>query len=81
MRRSSAGGKGATSPEVAQNRLLGLAPTDGRGFDVVFDTIGGDKLERPFEAARNCGVIASILASGATTSAARTARACPRMPR
>lgn len=35
--------------------------TDGKGFDVVFDTIGGDNLERSFEAARNHGVVASIL--------------------
>jgi NADPH2:quinone reductase len=34
--------------------------TDGRGFDVVFDTVGGDNIERCFEAARLNGQMATI---------------------
>ena len=34
--------------------------TDGRGFDVVFDTVGGDNIERCFEAACLNGAMATI---------------------
>lgn len=34
--------------------------TGGRGFDVVFDTIGGDNLDRSFAAARLNGTVVSI---------------------
>jgi len=33
--------------------------TDGKGFDVVFDTVGGENLERSFEAARPNGTVVS----------------------
>ncbi len=36
--------------------------TDGRGFDVVFDTAGGDNLERCIEATRPNGTIVSVAA-------------------
>jgi NADPH2:quinone reductase len=36
--------------------------TDGRGFDVVFDTVGGDNIERCFEATRLNGRMATIAA-------------------
>lgn len=34
--------------------------TEGKGYDVVFDTIGGENLDRSFEAARVGGQVASI---------------------
>ncbi|MFS0600162.1 zinc-dependent alcohol dehydrogenase family protein [Peribacillus frigoritolerans] len=34
--------------------------TDGKGFDVVFDTVGGENLDRSFEAAAVHGTIAAI---------------------
>jgi NADPH2:quinone reductase len=34
--------------------------TDGRGFDVVFDTVGGENVERCFEATRLNGAMATI---------------------
>lgn len=37
--------------------------TDGNGFDVVFDTVGGDNLQRSFEAATVNGTVVTILAS------------------
>lgn len=36
--------------------------TDGQGFDVVFDTVGGDNIERCVEAAALNGAVASIAA-------------------
>ncbi|PEN14659.1 quinone oxidoreductase [Longibacter salinarum] len=36
--------------------------TDGTGFDVVFDTVGGDNIERCFEATRLNGRMATIAA-------------------
>ena len=38
--------------------------TNGRGFDVVFDTIGGENIERSFEAAAHYGEVISIESSG-----------------
>ncbi len=38
--------------------------TDGRGFDVVLDTVGGDNLERSLDAARVNGTAVTILATG-----------------
>ena len=37
--------------------------TDGRGFDVVFDTVGGTNLDRAFEATAVNGTVVTILAS------------------
>lgn len=34
--------------------------TDGKGFDVVFDTVGGENLDRSFEAASVSGTVVSI---------------------
>ncbi|MDZ7958781.1 MAG: zinc-dependent alcohol dehydrogenase family protein [Aulosira sp. DedQUE10] len=36
--------------------------TDGKGFDVVFDTVGFDNLDRSFEAAAVNGVVATTMA-------------------
>ena len=36
--------------------------TDGRGYDVVFDTVGGDNLDASFQAARYGGTIVNIAA-------------------
>ncbi len=36
--------------------------TDGQGFDIVFDTVGGENLDRSFAATRNKGQIVSIQA-------------------
>jgi NADPH2:quinone reductase len=36
--------------------------TGGRGFDVVFDTVGGANIDRSFEAARLNGTVVTILA-------------------
>lgn len=36
--------------------------TDGKGFDVVFDTVGGDNLNRSFEAAATYGTVVAIAA-------------------
>lgn len=36
--------------------------TDGKGFDVVFDTVGGENLDRSFEAAALHGTVAAIAA-------------------
>ena len=36
--------------------------TDGKGFDVVFDTVGGENLDRSFEAAAVHGTVAAIAA-------------------
>tara|TARA_Y200000002_G_scaffold343590_1_gene316176 strand:+ start:4183 stop:5175 length:993 start_codon:yes stop_codon:yes gene_type:complete len=36
--------------------------TDGRGYDVVFDTVGGDNLDASFQAARFAGTIVNIAA-------------------
>jgi NADPH2:quinone reductase len=38
--------------------------TNGRGFDVVFDTIGGENIERSFEAAADYGEVISIQSGG-----------------
>ncbi len=38
--------------------------TDGRGFDVVLDTVGGDNLPRSLVAARVGGTVVTILAQG-----------------
>lgn len=38
--------------------------TNGRGFDVVFDTIGGDNIEKSFEAAAHYGEVISIQSGG-----------------
>lgn len=38
--------------------------TGGRGFDLVFDTVGGDVLAQSFEAARPNGTVVSILTRG-----------------
>ncbi len=40
------------------------AHTGGKGFDVVFDTVGGDNLERSFEAARIMGAVVTIAGGG-----------------
>lgn len=37
--------------------------TAGRGFDAVFDTVGGDNLDRSLEAVRTGGAVASIIGS------------------
>ncbi|AZV62689.1 zinc-dependent alcohol dehydrogenase family protein [Peribacillus frigoritolerans] len=39
-----------------------LKYTDGKGFDVVFDTVGGENLDRSFEAAAVHGTVAAIAA-------------------
>ncbi|USK79654.1 zinc-dependent alcohol dehydrogenase family protein [Peribacillus frigoritolerans] len=39
-----------------------LKCTDGKGFDVVFDTVGGENLDRSFEAAAVHGTVAAIAA-------------------
>ena len=36
--------------------------TDGQGFDIVFDTVGGENLDRSFAATRNKGQVVSIQA-------------------
>lgn len=36
--------------------------TDGKGFDVVFDTVGTDNMDRSFQAARVSGTVATIAA-------------------
>ncbi|OIK15349.1 quinone oxidoreductase [Bacillus sp. MUM 116] len=36
--------------------------TDGKGFDVVFDTVGGENLDRSFQAAATYGTVLSIAA-------------------
>ncbi|MFQ5913633.1 MAG: zinc-dependent alcohol dehydrogenase family protein [Nitrospinota bacterium] len=38
--------------------------TEGRGFDVVLDTVGGENLERSFEAARANGTVVTIAGGG-----------------
>ncbi|WLR59345.1 zinc-dependent alcohol dehydrogenase family protein [Guptibacillus hwajinpoensis] len=38
--------------------------TDGKGFDAVFDTVGGDNMEKSFQAVRNGGDVACIVGSG-----------------
>ena len=38
--------------------------TNGQGFDVVFDTIGGENIERSFEAAAHYGEVISIQSGG-----------------
>jgi NADPH2:quinone reductase len=38
--------------------------TNGHGFDVVFDTIGGENIERSFEAAAHYGEVISIQSGG-----------------
>ncbi len=38
--------------------------TDGKGFDVIFDTVGGNNLEKSFQAARLNGSIACIATGG-----------------
>lgn len=38
--------------------------TDGKGFDIVFDTVGGENLENSFEAPRIHGQVISIQAGG-----------------
>ena len=43
--------------------------TDGDGFDVVFDTIGGENIERSFEAAAHYGEVISIQSGGKETYA------------
>ena len=35
--------------------------TEGKGFDVVFDTIGGENLDKSLKAARNSGQVISII--------------------
>ncbi len=40
------------------------AHTDGSGFDVVFDSVGGANLERALQAARVNGTVVTILAMG-----------------
>ncbi|QCJ41111.1 quinone oxidoreductase [Bacillus sp. S3] len=36
--------------------------TDGKGFDIVFDTVGGENLDRSFQAAATYGTVLSIAA-------------------
>ncbi|MFC5541649.1 MAG: zinc-dependent alcohol dehydrogenase family protein [Bacilli bacterium] len=36
--------------------------TDGKGFDIVFDTVGGENLDRSFEAAAPLGTVLAIAA-------------------
>lgn len=36
--------------------------TDGKGFDIVFDTVGGENLDRSFEAAKPLGTVLAIAA-------------------
>ncbi len=38
--------------------------TDGKGFDIVFDTVGGDNMEKSFQAVKNGGQVACIVGSG-----------------
>ncbi|MGB8001320.1 MAG: zinc-dependent alcohol dehydrogenase family protein [Anaerobacillus sp.] len=38
--------------------------TDGKGFDAVFDTVGGDNMEKSFQAVRNGGQVACIVGNG-----------------
>ncbi|WP_283152441.1 zinc-dependent alcohol dehydrogenase family protein [Guptibacillus hwajinpoensis] len=38
--------------------------TDGKGFDAVFDTVGGDNMEKSFQAVKNGGDVACIVGSG-----------------
>ncbi|WP_226658719.1 zinc-dependent alcohol dehydrogenase family protein [Pseudalkalibacillus hwajinpoensis] len=38
--------------------------TDGKGFDAVFDTVGGDNMEKSFHAVKNGGQVACIVGSG-----------------
>ncbi|MFK3959731.1 zinc-dependent alcohol dehydrogenase family protein [Pseudalkalibacillus hwajinpoensis] len=38
--------------------------TDGKGFDAVFDTVGGDNMEKSFQAVKNGGHVACIVGSG-----------------
>ena len=40
-----------------------LAWTDGKGADVVFDTVGGDTFLRSLQAARYCGKVVSLLST------------------
>lgn len=36
--------------------------TDGKGFDIVFDTVGGENLDRSFQAATTYGTVVGIAA-------------------
>jgi NADPH:quinone reductase len=38
--------------------------TDGKGFDAVFDTVGGENMEKSFQAVRNGGQVACIVGGG-----------------
>ncbi|MCA0172481.1 zinc-dependent alcohol dehydrogenase family protein [Bacillus sp. RAR_GA_16] len=38
--------------------------TNGKGFDAVFDTVGGDNMEKSFQAVKNGGQVACIVGSG-----------------
>lgn len=57
-------------PESYVGRLTG-----GKGFDVVFDTVGGEVLERSLSAAKLNGTVVTVLARGTHDLAAAHARA------
>lgn len=53
--------------EVVDYRELAVADyvnqyADGRGFDVVFDTVGGDNIQTAFQAARDEGCVVTVSA-------------------
>ncbi len=48
--------------------------TDGKGVDVVFDTVGGDTFSRSFNATRIGGKVVSLLATPLTAADAQLAR-------
>lgn len=51
-----------------------LAWTDGRGADVVFDTVGGDTFIRSLNAARYCGKVVSLLSTPLSLADTQLAR-------
>ncbi len=48
--------------ELAVDDYVREHSCDGRGFDLVFDTVGGENLDRSFAAARPGGTVAAIAA-------------------
>lgn len=51
-----------------------LAWTDGKGADVVFDTVGGDTFIRSLHAARYCGKVVSLLSTPLSLADTQLAR-------
>jgi NADPH2:quinone reductase len=51
-----------------------LAWTDGKGADVVFDTVGGDTFIRSLNAARYCGKVVSLLSTPLSLADTQLAR-------